>query len=41
VGIETDAASSPSTPGKGVNGFIVAAKNGRICDREPNLRSQQ
>ncbi len=41
AGIETDAGIVAIDAGKGVNGFIAAAKNGRIWDREPNLRSPQ
>ena len=39
AGIETDAGSRRHRQRKGVNGFIAAAKNGRIWDREPTLRS--
>jgi catalase len=39
AGIEADAGIIAIDAGKGVNGFIAAAKNGRIWDREPNLRS--
>jgi catalase len=41
AGIEADAGIVAVDAGKGVNGFIAAAKNGRIWDREPNLRSPQ
>ena len=41
AGIEADAGIVAIDAGKGVNGFIAAAKNGRIWDREPNLRSPQ
>ena len=39
AGIEADAGIIAIDAGKGVNGFIAAAKNGRIWDREPRLRS--
>ena len=41
AGIEADAGIVAIDTGKGVNGFIAAAKSGRIWDREPNLRSPQ
>ena len=41
AGIEADAGIVAVDAAKGVNGFITAAKNGRIWDREPNLRSPQ
>jgi catalase len=39
AGIEADAGVVALDAGKGVQDFITAAKNGRIWDREPNLRS--
>ena len=39
AGIDPDAGVVAIDAGKGVNGFITAAKNGRIWDREPTLRS--
>ena len=41
AGIEADAGIVAVDAAKGVNGFITTAKNGRIWDREPNLRSPQ
>jgi catalase len=39
AGVQVDAGVVAIDGGKGVNGFITAAKNGRIWDREPKLRS--
>ena len=39
AGIEADAGVVSIDGGKGVGGFITAARNGRIWDREPDLRS--
>jgi catalase len=39
AGIKEDAGVVAIDGGKGVNGFITAAKNGRIWDRERSLRS--
>ena len=39
AGISPDAGVVAIDSGKGVNGFVTAAKGGRIWDREPTLRS--
>lgn len=39
AGIERDAGVVAIDGAKGVGAFIAAAKNGRIWDREPTLRS--